>query len=356
MEFDFESALMEPDCSLRELMDRMGTSSLGIILIVDGDRRLLATVTDGDVRRAILAGIDLQAPARDLLKTHVPGPDPGGPITAPLGSDSATLIHRMQKYFIRHIPLLDAEGRVAGLARLEDLVGGPEPMRAVVMAGGLGKRLRPLTETTPKPLLPVGEQPLISRLVEGLRDAGIERVSVTTHFLSERVQQLLGDGSSLGVSIDYVPEDKPLGTAGSLSLMQRPQEPTLVINGDILTRLNFRAMGDFHRDYGADMTVAVSQYDVQVPYGVVECEGANLLRLVEKPTMQFFVVAGIYLLEPTVWDYLVAGELCQMPELIERLVAAGRKVVQFPVSEYWLDIGSLEHYQQAQEDALRGRV
>jgi len=349
-----EQILMSSESTIREIMDRLERSGIGIVLLIDDDLRLLATVTDGDVRRCILRGFDLDAPV--LTMPLEPGPQPSGPVTAASTTPPGELVVSMQRLGIRHIPLLDEERRVTGLARLEDMLDAPESMRAVVMAGGMGKRLRPLTESLPKPLLPVGDQPLLSRLVERLKAAGIERVSITTHFLAERIHEVLGDGSGMGLTIDYVPEDEPLGTAGSLSLLGRPSEPTLVINGDILTRLNFRAMLEYHQDYKADMTVAVKQYDLQVPYGVVECEGERLLRLVEKPNLQFFVVAGIYLLDPSVWDFLDAGANCDMPALIERLVQAGRRVVQFPVSEYWLDIGSLEHYQRAQQDADQGLV
>lgn len=346
-----ESLLLPAEANLREIMGRLEQNASGIVLLVDAEGRLVATVTDGDVRRSILRGEDLAAPV------HLdPGPIPGGPVTAPQDTPGHELIATMQRLGIRHIPLLDDNQKVTGLARLEDLLGESDSMRAVVMAGGMGKRLRPLTESLPKPLLPVGDQPLLSRLVTSLQAAGIERVSITTHFLAERIHEVLGDGSRMGLTIDYVPEDEPLGTAGSLSLLARPLEPTLVINGDILTRLNFRAMLEYHQDYKADMTVAVKQYDLQVPYGVVECENERLQKLVEKPNLRFFVVAGIYLLDPSCWDFLEEGKSCDMPALIESLVGAGRRVVQFPVSEYWLDIGSLEHYQRAQQDADQGLV
>lgn len=351
---NIDNLLVGPDWTIRQLIQCVDSNACGITLVVDQERRLLATVTDGDIRRAILQGLDLSGSIQELLAQKDPGPA-SGPITAPVGTDAAALLELMQRYTVRHIPLLDGGARVVGLSRLEDLIEGPLPVRAVVMAGGYGKRLHPLTEDMPKPLLPIGDRPLLQRLVEQLRDSGIHRVSITTHFLSERIRERFGDGSQFGVAVDYVCEDRPLGTAGALGLLDPPKEPILVINGDILTRLDFRAMLAFHQEYGAAMTVAIKQCALQVPYGVVEVQGASIVRLSEKPAAQFLAVGGIYLLSPEIWQYLPRGEFCAMPDLINRLLADQCKVISFPVSEYWLDIGCLDDYERAQADVENGR-
>lgn len=351
---NIDNLLVEPDWTIRRLIQRVDENARGIALVVNRERRLLATITDGDIRRAILHGLDLSGSTQELLAHKESGPA-SSPITAPVGTDDAALLELMQRHSVRHIPLLDGEGRVVGLSRIEDLVGSPK-LNAVIMAGGFGTRLQPLTHETPKPILPVGDRSLLERILAQLRDSGIHRVNIATHFLADRVKEHVGDGSRLGVAVEYLSEDRPLGTAGALGLLEVPNEPVLVINGDILTRTDFRAMLHFHQDYWAVMTVGIKQYSVKVPFGVVQVRGADVTGLEEKPVAQFFVVAGIYLLSPEVWAYLRRGEHCDMPDLIARLVAEGRKVVSFPINEYWLDVGCPDDYQRAQSDVADGRV
>jgi NDP-sugar pyrophosphorylase family protein len=224
------------------------------------------------------------------------------------------------------------------------------------MAGGFGNRLRPLTEDLPKPMLPVGGRPLMERIVEQLRDVGIHQLSVTTHYKPEVIADHFGDGSQFGVKIDYVREEQPLGTAGALGMIDQPEGLLLVMNGDIVTQLNFRAMVDFHHEHKADMTVAVRKFDFQVPFGVVETEGVLITGLAEKPSLGFFVNAGIYLLEPTAHRNIPRGQRFDMTDLIDHLLAEKRRVVSFPIREYWLDIGHDADYEQAQDDLKNGRI
>jgi len=230
------------------------------------------------------------------------------------------------------------------------------PLQAVIMAGGGGTRLRPLTENVPKPMLPVNDRPLMELIIEQLSQAGIRQVNVTTHYKGQQIVDHFGDGQDFGVELNYINEDRPLGTAGALGLMKTPQEPVLVINGDVLTQLNFRAMFDYHREHQADLTVAVRKYDLNVPYGVIESDGAFVRGLVEKPLLSFFVNAGIYLLEPSVHRYIPHGQRFDMTDLIQRLLEEERPVVSFPVVEYWLDIGLHADYKQAQEDIENRRL
>lgn len=349
---------VSPHASIREAIARIDRGAEGIALAVDFDKRLLGTVTDGDVRRAILAGVSLDCTVQELLDSRPPPPHPS-PVTAPVGTPDADVLLLMNQYQLRHIPLLDAGGRLSGIALLKELVRLPSlSVGAVVMAGGFGSRLRPLTDNMPKPMLPVGDKPLLQHIVEQLRDSGITRVNLTTHYMAEVISRHFGDGRDFGVDIRYVEEDRPLGTAGALRLLDNAtsDEPMLVINGDILTQVDFRAMVDFHRDHDADLTVAVRPYDVQIPYGVVECSGPNVQHLAEKPKLHFFVNAGMYLLSPSVHAYIPDGERFDMTDLIQRLLDEGRKVVSFPVWEYWLDIGRHADYEQAQADVLSRRV
>jgi NDP-sugar pyrophosphorylase family protein len=223
-------------------------------------------------------------------------------------------------------------------------------MQAVVMAGGFGTRLRPLTEQVPKPMLPVGNRPLLELIIDQLRRAGIPRVNLTTHYQQEVITKHFGNGDGFGIEIHYVQEDQPLGTAGALGLLEFSDEPLLVINGDILTRVDFHAMLDFHREHRADMTVAVRQQEIHLPYGVVETNGVTIHGIVEKPVLSHFMNAGFYLLNPQVCQYIPVGQPYDMPDLILRLIGEGYKIVSFPVREYWLDIGRIEDYQQAIAD------
>jgi dTDP-glucose pyrophosphorylase len=353
---DLEHILVLPTHTVRMVMAAIDRGAKGIALVVDEERRLLGTVTDGDIRRLILGGGSLDAPVSELLARKAGTLYPR-PVTAHPGASPDELLQTMRKHKIRQLPVVDGGGHVVDLVTMEDLL--PEqtlPLQAVIMAGGFGKRLRPITEELPKPMLPIGDRPLMELIIEQLRQAGIRRASIMTHYLADKITSYFGDGRAFGIEIDYVNEEHPLGTAGALSLMEAPQEPILVINGDILTRVDFRAMLAYHREQSADLTVGVRHYDMQVPYGVVECEGPRVHRLREKPRLSFLVNAGIYLLEPEVHQYIPQGQRFDMTDLIEKLLEEKRKVVAFPIVEYWIDIGQLEDYEKAQEDVRAGRL
>jgi dTDP-glucose pyrophosphorylase len=347
-EVDLTSIAIPISEQLRAAIVAIDRNQRGIALIIDSDRRLVGTVTDGDVRRAMLAGKGLDTPLADLLAEKASSPYPQ-PVTAPMGTEASVLLQIMRDKVIRQIPLVDDEGRAGGLITLDDLVPDqPLGIQAVIMAGGFGSRLMPLTEEMPKPMLTVGDKPLMEIIIGQLRQAGIRKVNITTHYQRDKIKSHFGDGHNHGVEVNYVDEECPLGTAGALGLMSLPKEPVLVMNGDILTDVDFRAMLDFHRDHRAEMTVAVRKYEVEVPYGVVECETVNVRSLTEKPRFSFFVNAGIYLLEPTVHRLIPTGVSSNMTDLIQRMLDAGRPVVSFPVREYWLDIGRLSDYELAQ--------
>jgi dTDP-glucose pyrophosphorylase/CBS domain-containing protein len=345
-----QSLFISPDHSIHAAITCIDRGRCGIALVVDQESRLLGTVTDGDVRRAILAGKDLETPVSVLLASKISTQYPK-PVTAKVGVKRETLLELLHQNLLRQIPILDNDGKVVDLVMLDDLIPVQDlPLQAVIMAGGLGTRLRPLTEDLPKPMLPVGGKPLMELLIEQLRQVGIRRVNVTTHYKPEKISDHFGDGSSLGVELNYVNEDKPLGTGGALGLIDAPTEPMLVINGDILTQIDFRAMLAYHREHRAVMTVAVKQYDIKVPYGVIECEGPRVCALKEKPQMHFLVNAGVYLLEPKVYEFIPTGEHFNMTDLIQWLLDSDHIVASFPIIEYWLDIGQLPDYEQAQND------
>jgi len=348
--------LIRPSDTLRRAAETIDRNRCGIALIVDEGRRLLGTVTDGDLRRAMLRSVSLDSPAALLLDLRKQA-GLADPVTAQFGAGREALLELMQRHRIRQVPIVGDDGQVVDVAVLDELVGSRAlPITALVMAGGFGTRLRPLTDSVPKPLLPIGGKPLIETLVERLPRDGIRKITVATHYRAEQIAAQLGDGQDRGVEIHYVREDTPLGTAGVLSLLDATSDPLLVVNGDVLTNLDYVALYAFHREHEADMTVAVREYTVAVPFGVVATDGALVANLHEKPEYRFFVVAGVYLLGPSVRELLPAtGQAYDMPFLINRLLEAHRRVASFPVREYWLDIGRLEDYERAQADLDSGR-
>jgi len=285
--------------SMLEVMARVNENEQGIALVVDDERRLLDTITDGDLRRAVLAGQDLRQPISTLRSRR----NGNSPITARMDTPKATLRAIMRRHSLRHIPLLDDSGCVAGLAAATDFLqseASEQPgLAAVVMVGGEGKRLLPLTQDLPKPMLPIGDKPLLERTIARLREAGIRRVLLATHYKPQAFAEHFANGESFGVEIDYVQEEQPLGTAGALASLAT-KERLLVMNGDVFTEVNYRALLDFHEDSKADLTVGVRNYEFKLPYGVVQMEAEAVTSIEEKPMQRLFVNAGVYLLEPSV--------------------------------------------------------
>ncbi|MBB5066463.1 nucleotidyltransferase family protein [Granulicella mallensis] len=344
-----ELPLITRSQAVRELMSLMDRCALGITLVVDEDRRLEATITDGDVRRAILLGIELDQPVSDLLSTRKGN---GHPITASLGTPPEELCRLMAESRIRQIPLLDAEERVVDIALDSDYLAAVAlPLDGFIMAGGFGKRLMPLTENCPKPMLPVNGKPILEHLVEKLRATGIQHVSISTHYLAESIVEHFQDGKDFGVHIEYVDEERPMGTAGALARASVGELPLLVINGDILTSIDFRAMLEFHREHQADMTVAVQQHETKIPYGVIHMEGIDAVSIEEKPLVRHFINAGIYLIQPSVCRMVPADRAFDMPELITSLIDTQKRVICFPIREHWVDVGQMEQYERASTDA-----
>ncbi|NNF25327.1 MAG: CBS domain-containing protein [Rhodobacteraceae bacterium] len=333
-----------PAATVREAIEAIDRSRRQIALVADTDGRLLATVTDGDVRRSLLAGIDLDAPVEKVMHTS--------PLTVQQGTPNATARRIIRESKLHHVPVLDPEGRVVDLATVEDLFGvTPKDTRIVLMAGGLGKRLRPLTETVPKPMLSIGGKPLLEQIIGVFADQGFWRISISVNYRREIVQDHFGDGTDFGVSIDYIEEDQAMGTAGALSLLKdRPEAPFIVMNSDVLVSLQFDALLRFHQDLSATGTVVVREYEHQVPYGVVRAEGDVMTGIVEKPVERFFINGGIYVLSPEALDMIDPGDPLDMPSLLTRIGQAERKVGVFPMRDYWRDIGQIDDLEAARAE------
>lgn len=335
--------------TLQDALEAIQRGSKQIALVVAGEGRLLGTVTDGDIRRAILAQTPFDASVAEIMQRSYQ--------SGRFGMSAREIYKAMRSASVRHLPLLDEQRVLRDVAWISDLIQDKQmEMSAVVMAGGFGSRLHPLTLDLPKPMLPVGDRPLLEILIRQLKQAGVRDVSITTHYLPEKIEQYFGNGEAFGVDLNYVSEDFPLGTAGALGLMVPHDKPLLVVNGDILTGVDFRAMFHFHRESAADLTVAVRTFEVNLPYGVIDCAGPYVKSLTEKPTMGFFVNAGIYLLEPSVLDLVPSGGRYDMTDLIQRLLDEKKAVASFPIQEYWLDIGQHSDYEKAQEDLRNGMI
>lgn len=347
---DIAGCVLALGASLRDVLEAMTRSGKQIVLVVDADGRLAGVVTDGDIRRAMLRGASLEAKVDEVVNR--------APLVGPAGLSATEALQYMRTRSVRHLPLLDAERRVVGLFRLEDLVAPPPPLRsrAVIMAGGEGRRLRPLTEATPKPLIAVGGKPLIEIMIERLRQAGIGDITVAVHHKSEVIRERLGDGSRLGVRLDYVVEPRPLGTMGALTLLRERLDPAVfVVNADILTKCDFRAMWDFHLGQAsAAMTVGVSIHQVDIPYGEFTLHDGRVTRVEEKPRKEFPVNAGIYLLDPGVIGLIPAGEYFDATDMIRLLVDRGRVVAAHLIREYWLDVGQVHDLEKANRDVAEG--
>lgn len=353
---DLNKIFISPHTSIRDAIAAIDRNLHGIVLVTDSEHHLIGTITDGDIRRALLAEENLSAPVTRLLARKADRY--AKPITAPLGTDREILLKVMQQKLVHQIPLVDREGRVCDLVTMEDLLPGhPLPLQAVIMAGGFGTRLRPLTDDLPKPMLPVGNRPLMEKTIDQLKGSGIRKIHLTTHFKEEVITDHFQDGRDFGVEINYLKENEPLGTAGSLSLLEPTDDPILVINGDILSRVNYRAMLHFHQEHDASMTVGVRQYEFKVPYGVIATNGDGVVtEISEKPVVRNFVNAGIYLMNGRVLDLVPKDSPFDMPDLIQRLLERKSRVICFPIREYWVDIGQLEDYQKALLDAENGHV
>lgn len=335
--------LLSPQSRLRDAMEAITKTQVGIALIVDGDNRLLGIVVDSDIRRALLRGDPMDEPVTKAMNRE--------PFTADSALSDAEVGALFRQRRRAYIPLVDRAGRLAGLAALADYLGSPavSPHWTVIMAGGLGTRLRPLTNATPKPMVQVGSKPILELTIERLVAAGLNRFIVSVNYLADQIQDYFGDGSAWGAQIEYLKEDKEMGTAGALGLIKRDLERSfLVMNADLLTKVNFRALLDFHNGEANLATMCVRQYDFQVPYGVVSLEDHKLASITEKPVHRFFVNAGIYVLEPQALSHLEKDKPCDMPALLERIRAKKNGGVGcFPIQEYWLDIGKAEDYQRA---------
>lgn len=333
--------LVSPSTSILKAIEIIDAGARQLALVVDENNRLLGTVTDGDIRRGLLKGKLLSDPVSTVMN--------GYPTVASPYDARENILALMKVRQLHQIPVVDEDGRVIHVEMLNELLRPTlKDNWVVLMAGGLGTRLQPLTHNCPKPLLKVGNKPLLETILLNFIEHGFHRFYISVNYKAEMIKQHFGDGSRWNVRIEYIHEERSLGTAGALSLLpEKPTLPLFVMNGDLLTKVNFEQLLDFHITYRAKGTMCVREYDFQVPYGVVKADRHKMIAIEEKPVQRFFVNAGIYVLDPSALDMIPANEFFDMPRLFEELMKQGDQTIVFPIREYWLDIGRMTDFEKA---------
>lgn len=330
--------------TVRDALQIINNGAMQMAIVTDDQGKLLGTLTDGDIRRGLLDGLSLGDTVETILHTT--------PTVATLSDTKEDILKKALNKKLHQIPIVDDQYRVLGIQEINDLIQpATKPNMVVLMVGGLGSRLRPLTEETPKPMLKVGNKPILQTIVERFAEYGFSKIIMCVNYKSHIIQDYFGDGSAFGVTITYIFEEERMGTAGALSLLKTlPNEPFFVMNGDLLTNINFDHLCNYHLAQNAMATMCVREYDFQVPYGVVNMEGNTILSIQEKPVHKFYVSAGIYMLSPDVIRYIPKNQFYDMPSLFETLIQQQQKALSFLIREYWLDIGQMEEYERANQE------
>ncbi|MBN3493414.1 nucleotidyltransferase family protein [Vibrio neptunius] len=342
----WQKTLISESSTIKQALEIINSEALRVAVVVDQDKKLLGMITDGDIRRGLLNDLVLTDSVAKVMNSK--------PITADQGASKEHLVELMEKKQILSVPLLDQDNKVVGLETLHSALSKDKYQNPVfIMAGGFGTRLRPLTDNCPKPMLRVGDKPILETVIKSFIKAGFNNFYISTHYMPEQIHQHFGDGSEMGVNVTYVHEEQPLGTGGALGLLPKnlPKDlPLIMMNGDVLTKVDFQRLLDFHVDNGADATMCVREYDYQIPYGVINGEGNKITSMVEKPVQRFFVNAGIYVVSPEVIASVPKNHRVDMPTLLEEHMNERDNVLMFPIHEYWLDIGRMDDFNRAQAD------
>lgn len=342
---DWSRIVIRPDLAIEDALRVINAGALRIALVVDADGRLVGTLTDGDVRRSIIGHVPLSESVAKAMNVR--------PQVAVAAAPRDSVLRLMREQNFSAVPVVDDQGRLIDVVTLHDPPRLPSNNNPVLlMAGGFGTRLRPLTDDRPKPMLKIGNKPILETTLDSLINAGFQRFFISVHYLADTIKTHFGSGQRWGVDISYVEENEPLGTAGALSLLPGTfDQPILMLNGDVVTSVDFRALLDFHVENDPAATMCVREYSVQVPYGVVQATGHHVHAVVEKPVQRFFVNAGIYVLSADVVAKVPKGRRIDMPELMTGLIAEKRNVTMFPIHEDWIDVGRIEDFNRAREQS-----
>lgn len=341
---NIKNYFVSPDTTVKTVIGVIDNNNDGIALVVDSDGKLVGTVTDGDVRRLMLAKGSIEKPCKNIMSKK--------PITASLDASDDFLRKLISKHRLNCIPLIDSDGIPQDLIRIGELINGSSRSDfAVIMAGGEGKRLLPLTKNTPKPMIVVGDHPHLENIIENLKKCGITKIFISVNYKAQVIEEYFGNGEKFGVEIVYLKESKKLGTAGALSLLpDLPLSSLLIVNGDVVSEIDFARLLDFHKQHECTMTVAGREYHINVPYGELVLAHQYLVGIEEKPKKSFLCNAGIYVVKTHVLRFVPSDEVYDMTDLVKDIIREGLPIVAFPLRESWIDIGKEEDLNRAREE------
>lgn len=340
----WRKTLLPANASLHQAICCLDGNSLQIVIVVSDDGLLVGTLTDGDIRRGLLRGLEMSSPIESIIHKE--------PLVVPPQWGRDMVLQLMQANKIHQLPVVDEKRCVVGLHHLDELLApGQRPNVMVIMAGGRGTRLGTHTDNCPKPLLPVGGKPMLEHIVERAKAEGFVHFIFAIHYLGHMIEDHFGDGSGLDVQIDYLREQSPLGTAGALGLLRtRPEAPFMVTNGDVITDIRYGELLDFHVRHNAAATMAVRLHEWQHPFGVVKTKGVDIIGFEEKPVSRSHINAGVYVLEPDALSHIGKDERCDMPTLFARLQDKLARTIVYPMHEPWLDVGRPDDLAQARSN------
>lgn len=338
----FKKTFLKTNSSVRDAMELLSSNSMGVVLIVDDQERLLGIITDGDIRRGLLNSVPMEASVEKIMSTD--------PAVLKMGVTQKEVLKMFKKFSLLHIPIVDENKKVCDLKIFKNEVEIPDKENIVfINAGGKGQRLLPLTENCPKPLLHVGNKPILENILKNFSQHGFKNFIISVNHMADMVVDYFGDGSKWDVQISYIRENMPLGTAGAIGeLREKLELPIIVSNGDLLTNVDFSGLLDFHVNSKNIATMCVRDYEVQVPYGVVDIIDHKLVRIIEKPIHKFFINAGIYVLNTEAVQLIPRNQYFDMPTLFETILEKREDVGTYPIHEYWLDIGKIDDFEKAQ--------
>ncbi len=335
--------ILSPASTIKDAMQALNNSGLRITLIVDANNRLIGTITDGDIRRGLLGGLVFETPVSLAMNCN--------PVSVSMDAPKEAIHDLLRHASVLAVPVVDDDNHIVGLETIDSVdetVHTETPI--VLMAGGFGKRLHPLTQDIPKPMLPIGDKPILEHIIEDFKNQGFNNFYITTHYKTKIIQDYFKK-NPIDVNIEYVVEDEPLGTAGALHfLKEKIHSDFLVMNADLLVKTNFKNLLSFHQKHNEIATICVKQHTYQVPYGVVSIDNAHVSHIIEKPSYSHFVNSGIYCLQKSILDFFNEKKYMDMTTLLKNVIVENKKVCAFPIHEYWIDIGSMDDFNNAQED------
>lgn len=338
--------LLSIEATLSDAIQKLDQSPFKTVFVVDNKNILVGSLTDGDVRRSLLTSRTLDINVQQVINSS--------PITVEPSLSKAEIKKVLTKHGIKCVPIVDDGNHIIAIESLESLSSAKDQSNTVfIMAGGFGKRLRPLTNSIPKPMLQIDDKPILQIILEQFRCHGFSKFVISTHYRSEVIKSFFKDGADHDVNITYIDEKVPLGTAGSLGYLvsKTITDPLIIMNADLLVKLDFRSLLDFHNENSADLTICGRHFSHQIPYGVIHCkEGVIVEKIIEKPIEEWLVSAGIYILNPELLKEIQADCYLDMPDFIDKILSSGAKVCVYPLFEYWIDIGKIENFEKAQQD------